>query len=479
MRLNKNKFASLFLCIVVFILQACATKPYEVRDEAAQQQELAYGKSAHTRAKAFFGYYSHDVLQGYVQRVGEQLAVLSQRGDLIFRFTVLDTSEVMVFSLPGGYVYVSRGLLVLLNNEAQLSAVLAHEIGHIVASHPVKKFMAVEQNGELMGEELAYFGYKNSAGGLFGNVRDVAKDGYGWHAELEAYKLAADYMVKAGYSPKALLDVYDLFSRPTKPGFLLQLDQVHGVEAHKSFLRKRLMDVVDDEVKSSQGTENDVIKRDERFLARLIDVVVDRAEILDLGTDNRLGVTFKMPRGWQTFSSENTIVMYKPDFDAYLKLSRYEKALSKNLLSELKALYSIDDGEVLDSGTEEAIKGWLTTKRATIYGETNSFLGVVKLNQDNAFLIEASAKQHQEWEEDAFSFQKVIKSTQLRSDNDDKSADSGIKLDLLVAKKRNRLNVLLSNSKAYKQADSEWIGYLNQMEATDFVMPGQYVKVTK
>src|SRR5690606_27346548 len=126
-------------------LAACATNPvtggrnFVLMSEA---QEIELGRANDPKIREQFGVYEDDELQAYVQQVGERLAAQSHRTDLVYRFAVLDSPDVNAFALPGGYIYVTRGLLAYLSSEAELAAVLGHEIGHVTARHAVRQYSA-------------------------------------------------------------------------------------------------------------------------------------------------------------------------------------------------------------------------------------------------------------------------------------------------------------------------------------------------
>ena len=110
-----------------------------VMDEAT---EIAEGKKAHEQVLAEYGAYADPALQAYVNGVGQKLAKLSHRSQLPWTFTVLDSTEINAFALPGGYVYITRGLMAYLDSEAELAGVIGHEIGHVTARHGAQRATA-------------------------------------------------------------------------------------------------------------------------------------------------------------------------------------------------------------------------------------------------------------------------------------------------------------------------------------------------
>ena len=136
----------------------------------------------------------------YVNEVGQRAAKASHRPELQYTFTVLDSEEINAFTTGGGYVYITRGIMNYLNSEAELAAVLGHEIGHVTARHPVRQ----QSQSTLSGIGAAAVGIFTGSGDLAGlaNYAGAALiSGYGRDKELEADRLGAEYLVKVGSRP--------------------------------------------------------------------------------------------------------------------------------------------------------------------------------------------------------------------------------------------------------------------------------------
>jgi predicted Zn-dependent protease len=119
---------------------ACATNPATGRSQLAligESQEIQMGREADAEIAASMGLYPDEALQSYVATLGRRLSQDSERPGLPWTFRVLDDATVNAFALPGGYVYVTRGILAHLDSEAELAGVLGHEIGHVTARHSV------------------------------------------------------------------------------------------------------------------------------------------------------------------------------------------------------------------------------------------------------------------------------------------------------------------------------------------------------
>jgi predicted Zn-dependent protease len=115
--------------------------PAALADEKPKKdpKDVQTGKQMHVMFTRQMGVHNDLELQEYVQRVGEKLAAVSERPDLDWHFTIIDTDDVNAFATMGGYVYISRGILPYFQDEADLAAVLGHEIGHITAEHLKKQ----------------------------------------------------------------------------------------------------------------------------------------------------------------------------------------------------------------------------------------------------------------------------------------------------------------------------------------------------
>ncbi|MCA0452086.1 MAG: M48 family metalloprotease, partial [Proteobacteria bacterium] len=131
------------LALSALTLGACAQNQATGRSQfvtMSASDEAKIGADEHPKVlEAFGGAYNNPRLAAYVQRVGEQLARRSELPDLKFTFTVLNSDIYNAFALPGGYVYITRGLLALMGSEAELASVLGHEIGHVTARHTAER----------------------------------------------------------------------------------------------------------------------------------------------------------------------------------------------------------------------------------------------------------------------------------------------------------------------------------------------------
>ncbi len=168
----------------------------------SEQQELQVGKQEHPKIlKQFGGAYDHEAVSKYVDDLGQRLAKVSELPNLKWTFTVLDDPIINAFALPGGYIYISRGLVSLAESEAELAAVLGHEIGHVTARHTAQRYSKSVLAG--IGSTVLGIVVGGPAGDLANFASQAALASYGRGHEMEADELGMRYMTKLGYDPKA------------------------------------------------------------------------------------------------------------------------------------------------------------------------------------------------------------------------------------------------------------------------------------
>ncbi len=218
------------LLLVLALLAGCSTNPVTGEQDLvlmSESQEIALGRQSHPQILEQYGRYDDPALQAYVNEVGERLAEQTHRPDLVYRFTVVDSDQVNAFALPGGYIYVTRGILAYFNSEAELAGVLAHELGHVAARHSVRQYTNATLTG-IAGSLIAAEAGSRAAADLVNVLGTALVRGYSRRYELEADRLGAQYLARAGYEPRTMLEVLGILK--DQEAFARQLAEEQGRE---------------------------------------------------------------------------------------------------------------------------------------------------------------------------------------------------------------------------------------------------------
>ena len=300
-------------------LTNCAQNPVSGRANfvtMSEAQEVQTGRQEDVKVRQEYGVYDNKALQQYVNEVGQRLGKASHRPQLQYTYVVVDSPEINAFALPGGYIYVTRGILAYLNSEAELAAVLGHETGHVTARHGVQQMSAATAAG--VGATLVGIfvpALRNQAGdtaiGLLGNV---LLSGYGREHELEADKLGAEYLYRTGYDPQAMIKVIgvlknqELFDAEVAKAEGRQPRSYHGVFASHPDADQRLQEVVGEAGKlAGSGRVNQ-----EEFL-RMIDKVPfgyseSQGFVRNFTFYHReLGLVLKFPDTWRISNKPDSV----------------------------------------------------------------------------------------------------------------------------------------------------------------------------
>ena len=193
----------------VALVQACATNPVTGEKDfvmMTEQQEIALGAQYHEQLMKEYTVYEDEAMQAYVNRIGQELAAESHRPNLNWTFTVLDSPEVNAFATPGGYVYITRGIMAYMQDEADLAGVIGHEIGHVTARHGVRQHAQQALVG-IGVAAVAIATESNDLGNLTGMLGGALVRGYGRKHELQSDGLGAQYLARTGYDPQNMIDV--------------------------------------------------------------------------------------------------------------------------------------------------------------------------------------------------------------------------------------------------------------------------------
>jgi predicted Zn-dependent protease len=224
------KKTHLAVLILLFGALSCAINPVTGKREfslISESEEIALGRQTDVEIRHQYGVYDDPKLNGYVESVGRALVPHTHRPNLDYHFAVLDTPVVNAFAVPGGYIYVTRGIVALMGSEAELAVVLGHELGHVNARHSVRRMseMMLVQVGLAVGSALSETFAEIS--GLAGVGIQLLFLKYSRDDERQADSLGVEYARKGTYNPGEMVGFFgsleklgDLSGGQALPGFL-------------------------------------------------------------------------------------------------------------------------------------------------------------------------------------------------------------------------------------------------------------------
>jgi len=320
--------ATLFLGLCIALLAAaCATNPATGGHDIvlmSEHSEIKKGKEMHEEMIEKGVAYDDQKVQAYVNRIGQDLAAHSDRPDITYTFTVIDDSNINAFAFPGGYIYINRGLMVYLDNEAELAAVLAHEIGHVTARHAVRQQTAAAANKTLSQVIGVLTGSADLAQASNTYGTSLVR-GYGRDHELEADSEGATYLYNSGYDPNALLEVIGVlkdqeqYNRVKAQASGKKPQAYHGLFSTHPRNDRRLQQVVStaSELETRQPKQIDPAE----FRKMMDGLAYGKSSTSAQRQGNRfyhnkLGFTFAYPETWLVEPTSKAIVTHNADNDA-------------------------------------------------------------------------------------------------------------------------------------------------------------------
>lgn len=261
--------ASLVVLVAALPLVSCAVNPATGEQQlmlVSREQEIEMGRQGAEQIRNRIGLYTEGQIDEYVSEMGQAMATGTNRPDLPWSFEVADDETVNAFALPGGFIYITRGILAHFNSGAELAAVVGHEIGHVTARHSAEQMSRRQLAtlgiglGSVVSEEFAEFR------GLVGAGMQVLFLKYGRDDERQSDALGLRYMLEEDWDPREAIDVFRMLGRVSEasggsglPTWL----STHPAPADRvENIRAQLDTVADSRL---QGTRNER----EAFLRRL------------------------------------------------------------------------------------------------------------------------------------------------------------------------------------------------------------------
>jgi predicted Zn-dependent protease len=315
----------LLLTMAAFLLGGCARDYVSGRPTLSlidEEQEIALGKEYDEQIVAQYGLYEDPDLAAFVDEIGQSLAAVSQRSNLEYHFRVLDDGVVNAFALPGGYIYMPRGILAFFNSEDQLAGVLGHETGHVVARHGV----------EQMSKQTLFTGFGLTdrlaqrfpvVGGIATAPINLGFLKYSRDQESESDRLGVEYTTRVGFDAHAMADFFStLGAMSTQAGN--SAPTYLSTHPHPEQRYEKVNQLADEWQ----------LKVD--FAPRTVEAAayLKRIDGIVYGPDPRRGFTqedvfyhptlrfqFPVPKDWKLANSANRVLVVAPDEKALVQMT--------------------------------------------------------------------------------------------------------------------------------------------------------------
>jgi predicted Zn-dependent protease len=331
-----RRLLNLSFLLTVLVIAGCATNPVTGKREfslMSEAQEIQIGQELDVEVQREMGFYEDRALHEYVETIGLRLARSSQRPNLPWHFAIVDAPAVNAFALPGGYIYLTRGILPYLDDESELAGVLGHEIGHVTARHAAQAYTRATGAGLGLALGGIFFPATRPFSGLAETGLGLLFLKYGRDDELQADRLGAEYAAQTGWDPAGV------------PGLLQTLQRIDEVSDRRGIPnwasthptpedRVTRIQATVEELKAKAPAEYRTDRED--FLRRIDGLVfgdnpeegVVRGNAF-LHPDLRFALTF--PEGWEISNGKTQVVAKQPGGEVYMVLQLVEDAQGRDI----------------------------------------------------------------------------------------------------------------------------------------------------
>ena len=357
-------------------IASCARNPVTGKNEislVSESQEIQMGQQAAQQVEQSIGFVEDPELQAYVAAIGKRMAAKSERPNLPWEFHVVNDAAVNAFAIPGGFIYVTRGLLAHMNSEAELATVVGHEIGHVTAKHSVQQISKAQLAtlglglGSILSSDVA------QVAGIASQGLGVLFLKYGRDAENQADQLGFKYALGLNYDVREMANVFQTLNRASEAG--------GGGGRLPEWLS------------THPNPENRITRTEERLdtlQAPLGNTVVGRDEFLQqiqgmtFGEDPRQGFfegsTFyhpdmrfqlEFPDEWKTQNTPSAVVAVSPKEDAIFQLGLAGSTPPREAASKFLSQEGVKAGDA----STRSING---NPAATSYFQAQTEQGVIE-----------------------------------------------------------------------------------------------------
>ena len=424
----------IYLAGLCLVLSGCGSQivnpvsgesEFSVMDESA---EIAEGRKAHQQVLQEYGVYENSQLQSYVNTLGQKLAAESHRSQLEWHFTVLDSPEINAFALPGGYVYVTRGIMAYMESEADLAGVIGHEIGHVTARHGAQRATSEQKAGigvfaaSVLGAVLESQGM-SGAGQLASDLSQTVAAGviasYGREQELQADGLGAEYLARTHYNPRNMVNVIKVLKNQER--FAEDLARTEGRPAPKKGdwlashpSNDQRLDMITQLASQYDSADQRVDDGRSAYLKAIAQLQFGESAAQGVSRGKQfyhapLGFALTAPEGWRIQNSADNLTVSSPAGDAAVVVNLVPQALGSNHGEIIRKLLQPSQGRTEATqingmqatrlhGSRKNAQGQTAAVEATVINGPLSHVFVLLLSAKNAQVLQAAKARLQEVE---------------------------------------------------------------------------------
>ncbi len=309
--------------LAVLLTVGCATNPATGQRELSlisEQQAIQIGLEQHPIIVEEFGVYDEiPELNRLIDEIGRRIAASSDRPDLPWRFTLLDTPMINAMALPGGQIYVTRGILERMNSEDELAGVIGHEIAHVAAKHAEQRISQAQlaQVGLVLGSVLAGPAATQAYGGLAQLGAQLLFQRYSRTQETHADVLGTAYMAEAGYNPAGAANMLIVLQRLNSDG-VSSLEQYFLSHPDPALRVQTVRNEISDLQERSGGTFSTRPMDRDSFIRKMDGMLVGPSTLQTTIRDNtvyqrRHGIVMPEPSGWKATAAPGTLFTMSPE----------------------------------------------------------------------------------------------------------------------------------------------------------------------
>jgi predicted Zn-dependent protease len=332
---------------------SCARNPVTGKSElslVSESQEIEMGKQSAQEVAQTIGLYDDASAQAYVAEIGKPIAAKSERPNLPWEFHVVDDASVNAFALPGGFIYVTRGLMTTINDEAEFATVVGHEIGHVTNRHSVQMISKSQLAqlglgiGSILSSDIAKFGQLASAG------LQVLFLKYSRDAENQADQAGFRYALNQGYDVREMPKVFQTLDRISQTGGGGKLPEwlaTHPNPGNRIKHIETMLDTVHTDLSKAKVNR---------------DGYLERIKGMTYGEDPRQGyfegtefyhpkMRFQLhfPDGWQVQNTPAAVASLSPNKDAIIQLSLAGQASPQQAAQQFLSQQGVQAGQTSNS----------------------------------------------------------------------------------------------------------------------------------